>query len=103
MRVLDKATCASFEYLHLRRQPNYRDLCNKSYSNELGRICQGVGTDDTGINEHVPGTDASFVIRLKYIPAERIKDINYIKVVCEFKPQKADPNRTRITICGNLI
>ena len=31
------------------------------------------------------------------------KEIAYTKVVCEVRPQKDDPNRTQITICGNRI
>ncbi|KAL7425805.1 hypothetical protein ACHAXH_000792 [Discostella pseudostelligera] len=30
-------------------------------------------------------------------------DVTYTRVVCEVRPQKADPNRTRITIGGNRI
>ncbi len=29
--------------------------------------------------------------------------VTYTKVVCEYRPQKDDPNRTRITIGGNRI
>ena len=51
MPVLDEATGASLEYRKLRRHPRYCDVCNKSYSNELGRLCQGTGKDGTGINQ----------------------------------------------------
>ena len=37
------------------------------------------------------------------IPKERRKEITYTSVVCEVRPQKDDPNRTRITIGGNPI
>jgi hypothetical protein len=37
------------------------------------------------------------------IPKDRLKDVAQTRVVCEVRPTKEDPNRTRITICGNTI
>ena len=42
-------------------------------------------------------------IMFSNIPRERISDVSHTKVVCEVRPTKADPNRTRITIGGNTI
>ena len=38
---------------------------------------------------------------LKLIPADRT--ITYAQVVVDYRPQKEDPNRVRITVGGNLI
>ena len=35
------------------------------------------------------------------IPADRT--VTYTRIVVDFRPQKSDPNRVRITACGNLI
>ena len=37
------------------------------------------------------------------IPRDRRKEITYTKVVCEVRPQKEDPDMTRITIGGSRI
>ena len=37
------------------------------------------------------------------MPANRRFEITYTKVVCKVRPEKSDPNRTRITIGGNRI
>ena len=43
------------------------------------------------------------MIRFEDIPANRRKEITYTKVVCKVRPEKRNPNRTRITIGGNRI
>ena len=42
-------------------------------------------------------------IRFKNIPFEKRKDICHTRVVCEYRPDKDDPNRKRITISGGHI
>ena len=42
-------------------------------------------------------------MRYEDVPAYRRKEVNYTKVVCKVCPQKDDPNRTQITIGGNII
>ena len=37
------------------------------------------------------------------IPRDRRKEISHSMVVCEVRPQKEDPNRTRITVTGSRI
>jgi hypothetical protein len=37
------------------------------------------------------------------IPHDQKGDIAHTRVVCEVRPTKADPNRTRVTIRGNTI
>ncbi len=40
---------------------------------------------------------------LWHVVRERLKDVTYIKFVCNVRTEKKDPNRTRATIGGNLI
>ena len=40
------------------------------------------------------------VIRFNNIPFEKRKDICHTREVCEYCPDKDDPNRTHITISG---
>jgi hypothetical protein len=92
------------EHRQLRRHPEYKETWDTSYSNELGRLCQGIGTDTADpTQKRVEGTNTFTPIHYNNIPAERRNDITYTRVVCEIRPQKADPNRTRITIGGNRI
>ena len=49
------------------------------------------------------GTETFCVIWYEHLPVDRIKEVSDTKVVCEVRPPKEDPNRTRITIEGNRI
>jgi hypothetical protein len=102
--VLDTATGQMLEYRQLHKHPQYKDIWDESYSNELRRLCQGVGTkSDDPSSKRVQGTDTFRVIHYNNIPPKRCGDVTYTRVVCEVRPQKEDPNRTRITIGGNRI
>eukprot|EP00804_Cyclotella_cryptica_P013681 CCRYP_016123-RA/>CCRYP_016123-RA protein AED:0.28 eAED:0.28 QI:0/0/0/1/0/0/3/0/318 len=75
-----------------------------SYSNELGRLCQGIGHHP--VHKHkkrIDGTDTFKPIQYRDIPNQRKGDVTYTRVVCEIRPQKADPYRTRITLGGDRI
>jgi hypothetical protein len=37
------------------------------------------------------------------IPADRLKDVTYIKFVCAVRTKKKNPNRMRASMGGNLI
>ena len=102
--VLDAETGELLEHRQLRKHPAYKAVWDKSYANELGRLCQGVGTKPADpTTKRVEGTDTFRVIHYQDIPADRRLDVTYTRVVCEVRPQKTDPNRTRITIGGNRI
>jgi len=101
---LDTETGTMLEHRQLRRHPAYKKTWDESYANELGRLCQGIGTNPSNpTKKRVDGTDTFKPIRYHDIPLDRRNDITYTRVVCEVRPQKADPNRTRITIGGNRI
>ena len=36
------------------------------------------------------------------IPADRFKDVTYARIICNYRPEKKDPNRCRITVSGNM-
>ena len=102
--VLDAASGKTLEHRQLRNHPAYKEVWDTSYANELGRLCQGVGTHaEDPSAKRVEGTDTFKPIHYQDIPPERRLDVTYSRVVCEVRPQKADPNRTRITIGGNRI
>lgn len=65
---------------------------------EFGNLCQG--DDLTGEK----GTNALHVMsheEITNIPADRV--VTYARIVVDYRPQKDDPNRVRITAGGNLI
>ena len=108
--VLDHDTGKTLEHRQLRRHPKYKEIWDTSYANELGRLCQGIGSKPSSANpaaspphQRVEGTDTFRPIQHAEIPPERRHDVTYTRVVCEVRPQKAEPNRTCITIGGNRI
>ena len=54
-------------------------------------------------NQKIKGTGTFKVIHFNNIPCDKQKDICHTIVVCEYRPDKDDPNRTRITIEGGHI
>ena len=53
--------------------------------------------------KRIKGTGTFKVILFNGIPFYKQKDICHTRVVCEYHPDKDDPNRTRITIAGGHI
>ena len=47
---MDTVTGETLEHRQLRRHPKYKKTWNQSYSNELGRLCQGIGKVSKGPN-----------------------------------------------------
>ena len=69
---------------------------------ELGRISQGYGVE--GTDDYTKGTNTVLFIGLdeiKEIPRDQV--VTYARIVVDYRPQKKDPNRVRITAGGNLI
>ena len=92
--VLDEGTVQLMDYRQLRKNPNYAATWITSYSNDVGRLCQGIGRNMEGTGQLVEGTDTFLVVHYNDIPANRGKEITYTSVVCEVYPQKEDPNCT---------
>ena len=91
------------EYRQLRKNLNYAATWTTSYSNEMGRLFQGIGRNTEGTGQRVEGTNTLFVFHYDGTPSKRRKDTTYTLVVYDVCPQKEDPNPTQITIGGNRI
>ena len=94
--VLDGATGNLLEYRHLIKDPRYKEIWGVSFGDEIGRLAQG-------LKGRVEGTNTIFFIHKHQVPYDRRKDVTYDRICCNVRPEKADPNRTRLTAGGNLI
>ena len=94
--VLDDETGEMMEYRHLIKNPKYREAWGRSFGNEIGRLAQGMPG-------RVTGTETIFFIHKTEVPTNRWKDITYGRICCNYREQKAEKNRTRLTVGGNLI
>jgi hypothetical protein len=103
LSVLDPSTGEFLKYCQLRQDPCYKATWDTSYANELGRLCQGIGSGTTPNSKRVAGTNTFFIIDYHDIPAHKRNEICHTMVVCEVQPDKDDPAHTRITIGGNRI
>ena len=102
--VLDHETGQTLEHGQLRRHPKYKAIWDASYADEIFRLCQGGGKHLTKPNQlRIQGTNTMRPIMFHDIPHDRKSDVAHTRVVCEVRPTKADPNRTRVTIGGNTI
>jgi hypothetical protein len=100
--VLDHETGESLEYRQLYKHPKYKQLWSSSYAKELGRLCQGFKGEDS-TRPPVDGTDTFHVIDYADNPPDSLKEVCFSNVVCKVRPEKVDPDQTRITIAGNRI
>jgi hypothetical protein len=103
LSVLDPSTGEFLEHRQLRPDPRYKATWDRSYANELGCLCQRIGSGTTPTSKRVAGADTFFLIDYHDIPAHKQKEICHTMVVCEVRPDKDDPNCTRITIGGSRI
>ena len=78
------------------KSTKYRNLYKYSYSKELGRLAQG-------IPDVVKGTNTILFIDKADVPTELWKYITYGHIVVNYRPEKSDLHRTRLTVGGNLI
>jgi hypothetical protein len=58
------------------------------FGNELGRLCQGI--------KDIQGTNTRFFVELANIPKDH--KITYGKLVCDYKPNKTEKERVRLTV-----
>ena len=87
--VIDDETGEVMEYRHLLKNPKHRKRWQISFGKEIRRLA----TDTRTIK---------FVSKAT-IPRERLSDITYARIVCNERPEKKDPDRTRITMGGDRI
>ena len=94
--VLDQDTGDLLEYKHLLKHPKLKETWDRGHVKEVGRLAQGL----PGV---VEGTNTIKFIPNDDIPADRLKDCTYSRIVCNVRPGKEDPIRVRITVGGNSI
>jgi hypothetical protein len=85
-------------YKRLMHDPVTAETWQTAFGKDFGGMAQG--DRKTGQK----GTNSIFVMthdEIKLIPKDRT--VTYARVVVDFRPQKADPYRIRITAGGNLI
>ena len=80
--VLEQETEKQLNQGQLRKYPRFQETWNKSFSNEIGRLCQGVGKGPNGKGNRIEGTNTLFVIKFGDIPKDRLNEICYTSVVC---------------------
>jgi len=85
--VLDKDTGELLEMHHLLVNPKYKDVWGKSHTTELGRLAQGI----PGVSK---GTNTIVFITRDEIPMDRLKNVTYGRICANYRPEKADPNRS---------
>ena len=61
--ALEQETVKQLNYGQLRKYPIFQETWNRSFSNEMGGLRQGVVTVTNGILKIVEGTNTFFVIR----------------------------------------
>jgi hypothetical protein len=81
------------QYKDIMKNPLLGPRYKKGFGNELGRLCQGI--------RDIKGTNTCFFVELKNIPNYR--KITYGKLVCDHKPNKAEQERVRLTVCGDRL
>ena len=94
--VLDKETGELVEYKKLRKNPKYRPLYRNSCAKEIGRLAQGM----PGLVEE---TNTMFFIEETAVPTDRWKDVTYERIVVDYRPDKANPYCTRLTVGGGRV
>ena len=72
---------------------NYRTIWMKRFSDELGRLAQGI--------QDIPGTDTIQSIRCSDFL--KVLTVTYIRICVNYRPQKKYPNRTRLRVGGDRI
>eukprot|EP00804_Cyclotella_cryptica_P015967 CCRYP_004129-RA/>CCRYP_004129-RA protein AED:0.18 eAED:0.18 QI:0/0/0/1/0/0/2/0/948 len=84
------------EYRHLIKDPKYSTTWRKAYGKELGRLAQGI----PGL---IQGTNTIVFIAKDDVPTDRSRDVTYGRICANFRPEKEDPHRIRLTVGGNNI
>ena len=85
------------EYRDLIKDPTTKAIWANSMCHEIGRLVQG--RKSTGLKD----TNAIGFIPFNDIPPERRKDVTYARIVVDYRPQKTESHRTRITVGGDKI
>ena len=93
--IIDPVTGNSLEYRDLIKNEKTRTTWNTSFANELGRLANG-------LKNRIKGTNIiKFIPKAKNLPSG--KTVTYGRIVVDYRPQKSEQNRTRLTVGGNRI
>jgi hypothetical protein len=95
--IHDKETNTYLSYCQLLHHPKYKESWVKSALNEFGHLAQELK------DGRVKGTNTIKFICKDQVPAERMKDVTYRSFSCNYKPNKEEKERTRLTAGGNRI
>ena len=87
--VLDNDTGDLLEYQQLIKNTKEKEVWSKSFAKEIRRLADTTKT-------------IAFVAKHQ-IPHWRRKEITYGRIIYDYRSEKADPNRTRITVGGYRI
>ena len=79
------------------KNPKYKEIWGNSSGNEVGRLAQGM----PGRISKEKATNTMFFIAQDEIPPDRRRDVEYTRVVCNYRDQKKEKERTRITMGGD--
>ena len=91
--IINNDTGKSLEFCELVKIDKYPTVWMKIFSDELGRLVQGI------LEKLV--TDTIRFIRRSAVPKERT--VTYGHIYVNYHPQKKDPNCTRLTVGGDHI
>jgi hypothetical protein len=94
LSVPEPTTGNILEHCQLRCDPWYKTTWDTLYANELGHLCQGIGSGKARNSKHVAGTSTFFHINYQDILLHKRKEICHTIIVCEVRPDKDDPNCT---------
>jgi hypothetical protein len=94
--IHDKETGKYLNHRQLMKDPKHAKLWAHSAANECGRLAQGVGT-------RIKGTNTIQFIQMNQVPNERAGDVTYKSFSCNYKPNKEEKERTRLTAGGDRI
>ena len=81
--VFDADSGKMLKYWQLLNDPQHQAVWGTLSANELGRLAQGIGN-------RIKGTDTIFFVHKQQVPRDRMKDVTYVKFVCELKPNKKE-------------
>ena len=68
-------------------------IWNQGVTNELGRITHGI--------QKIAGNDVVDYIKKEDVPSNKV--VTYANMVCNYRPNKADPFMVRLTVGGNKL
>jgi hypothetical protein len=94
--IHDKDTGEWLTYGQLLRDPKHRENWLHSAANKFGCLANGVGG-------HYKETNTIFFINKSKVPYDRMKDVTYGSFRCNYKPNKEEKWRTRLTVGGDRI